>query len=585
MPDYTSKNIRYPLPSDRVKDGNVVAKLADDIKAVAQTADTAITEEGERAFSAASEALALANNALEAAGEGFRQVLHPLGNHGSEGYTDTLSERHVRVPLRLPATINDWDLVLKNVNDLTRTNHGELVFEHAAFIGERAKDSSGNYTQNMVEGTIKYLGLPEAEFTAGTVQRRYIFKNQTVEIEANKEYLICYGYKFAAGTTRAHKGPGGSYLGTVSSAVSWPEVTNEWSSDTVLNTYLRMRAPVETPYYFYGGSSSEAGYLTNYPLRDSWAWQHAMASGAIPAIYGLVGSTLAQWNTGTVVWGQMTGSARADKAFVGPASNTIYGGATLAQTKADFATFVDRIRKEVSDTIEYFDVFPRSSELDEHRSVRIAFNQYLHTLPHGATRCISRATAVSDKPGYMRTDLRVDNGHVNALGHQLMAASALTDRARAEQVGTYRFDNTAGKTCWAWDPTAGREQLIYGETGLRDITALAPNVTSGKLYLSRSGNEVSLIFSDVAMSGATGTSYDMIAAGGIPLGFRPPLTHWYNGVDGPPGLRRVGVASSGWVPVYLSPIPSDFYRGKISWSTQHPWPTSLPGTAVGTIPN
>lgn len=44
MPDYTSKGIQYPVPSDRIKDGNVVAKLADDIKALANTANTAVSE-------------------------------------------------------------------------------------------------------------------------------------------------------------------------------------------------------------------------------------------------------------------------------------------------------------------------------------------------------------------------------------------------------------------------------------------------------------------------------------------------------------------------------------------------------------
>lgn len=149
----------------------------------------------------------------------------------------------------------------------------------------------------------------------------------------------------------------------------------------------------------------------------------------------------------------------------------------------------------------------------------------------------------------------------------------------------YTVTETAGRVVKVWDYVNGREQLVYGESGLRDITALAPNITAGKLYLTRSGNEVSLLFSDVVMGGATGSAYDMIAAGGIPVGFRPPVTHWYNGIDGPPGLRRIGVASSGWVPVYLSPVPSDFYRGKVSWSTQQAWPVSLPGTAVGTIPN
>lgn len=154
----------------------------------------------------------------------------------------------------------------------------------------------------------------------------------------------------------------------------------------------------------------------------------------------------------------------------------------------------------------------------------------------------------------------------------------------ADSRPTTRVDNSVGRRVYAWDQANGRDQMIYGDTGLRDITALAPNVTAGKLYLQREGNEVSLVISDVVMSGATGSNYDLIPNGGIPAGFRPPFTHWYNGIDGPPGQRRVGVAVGGWAPVYLSPVPGDFYRGKISWTTQQLWPTSLPGVAVGSIP-
>lgn len=42
MPDYTPKGISYPLASDRVKDGAFAAKLADDLKSLATTADVAI---------------------------------------------------------------------------------------------------------------------------------------------------------------------------------------------------------------------------------------------------------------------------------------------------------------------------------------------------------------------------------------------------------------------------------------------------------------------------------------------------------------------------------------------------------------
>lgn len=144
----------------------------------------------------------------------------------------------------------------------------------------------------------------------------------------------------------------------------------------------------------------------------------------------------------------------------------------------------------------------------------------------------------------------------------------------------YKVSETAGRTVSVWDYLKNRDQLIYGDTGIRDITALAPNVTAGKLYLYRDGQTVTMIFDAVQMAGANGGSYDMIPAGGIPTGFRPTRTFWFNGIDGPPGLRRVGVAASGWVPVYLSPAPGDVYRGTISWRTIQPWPTTLPGVAA-----
>ena len=44
MPDHTSRGIQYPLPTDRIKDGNVASKLANDIEALARTSNVAMDE-------------------------------------------------------------------------------------------------------------------------------------------------------------------------------------------------------------------------------------------------------------------------------------------------------------------------------------------------------------------------------------------------------------------------------------------------------------------------------------------------------------------------------------------------------------
>lgn len=52
MPDYTvAHGIAFPIPADKIKDVNVSAKLAADIRALAVTADAAITAESERVIS------------------------------------------------------------------------------------------------------------------------------------------------------------------------------------------------------------------------------------------------------------------------------------------------------------------------------------------------------------------------------------------------------------------------------------------------------------------------------------------------------------------------------------------------------
>lgn len=140
---------------------------------------------------------------------------------------------------------------------------------------------------------------------------------------------------------------------------------------------------------------------------------------------------------------------------------------------------------------------------------------------------------------------------------------------------TLRVDTTVGKRVLISDGTS--EYMVIGETGIRDITTLAPNVTSGKIFLYRDDSTVTMVLDAVQMSGANGGSYDMVPSGVIPIGFRPPKTNWYHSLDGPPSVRRLGVAASGWVPVYLSPVPGDVFRGTISWQTKNPWPTSLPG--------
>ncbi|AZF97638.1 hypothetical protein SEA_CALLIEOMALLEY_2 [Arthrobacter phage CallieOMalley] len=142
------------------------------------------------------------------------------------------------------------------------------------------------------------------------------------------------------------------------------------------------------------------------------------------------------------------------------------------------------------------------------------------------------------------------------------------------------IDNTAGKAVYTWDETSNRSQLIYGDTGWRDVTALFPTVTSGSVLVRRIGYAVyfkmNAIFTTAGGNQVIGT---------LPDGFRPNFADTeFLGHTGTGAPVRVNVTTNGNMTGYtLTTAHLITYSGSIAVS--QPWPATLPGTAVGTIPN
>ena len=150
-----------------------------------------------------------------------------------------------------------------------------------------------------------------------------------------------------------------------------------------------------------------------------------------------------------------------------------------------------------------------------------------------------------------------------------------------------RVDDTAGRAIYTWDDLAGREQLIYGDTGTRDMSSLLANGwtlgTDGLVTLSRNGSMVT--FRARNLVGTAATTNVVIPS--LSTGFKP-ITN---------GLRVPIITFTGtdWLTVrsYEADISltrgntygNQYYGVEASWMTQNPWPTKLPGTAVGSIPN
>lgn len=148
-------------------------------------------------------------------------------------------------------------------------------------------------------------------------------------------------------------------------------------------------------------------------------------------------------------------------------------------------------------------------------------------------------------------------------------------------IPTQRIDNSAGRAIYTWDEANTREQLVWGDTGWRDIKALTINGwTSTSLLIRRVGSNVSLV-GNITATAATGDHF-------LPLqvGFAPTAGNYH------------GVASSNAVPPVFRPLGTDSvnhyvtsggtsgtYHIQGNFMTVSAWPTTLPGTASGAIPN
>lgn len=150
-----------------------------------------------------------------------------------------------------------------------------------------------------------------------------------------------------------------------------------------------------------------------------------------------------------------------------------------------------------------------------------------------------------------------------------------------------RVDTSAGRAIYAWDNINHREQLVYGDTGVRNIASLVTNGwTIENVKLRRVGGTV--FFSAYNVNPAAKTAESALI---LPAGFHP--SPGYTGNMAFP-VRASTMNGLGWLTIHSSTkavVPEQATPSfvgtifSVQWHTDDPWPTSLPGTAVGTIPN
>lgn len=513
-----------------------------------------------------------------------RRVLHQLSMPGNTALRDTENTRHVRVPVRLPAAVGRQDITFKNFNEQYSQNYGDLTFEDVYF-GKAQVGTFGQLTAQF-DGPPANLGKPTASGSGST--RRYTISGASITIEPNTEYLLSYGYTNPNSASAPHLGIGGSWLGLDPSMTGRydPPVNLTWSPNTPLDVYMTLHASTSVPANAYLGSSTETGFGSNYPLRDTWGWKHAEACGAFPVLLGQSGATLERWSSSSrYTWTKLSSTFdKVDVAYLAAGSNDVYLGRTLAQMKTDSTALAALVKLNLSTSIINANVFPRRTETAGNKTVRVGWNEHLATLPDGAVGALDRTRAVSTDAGLMRPELDSGDGtHLTAAGQDFLASAAISGAEYGGNLNRYTVSEDVGRVVKVWDYLNNREQLVYAETGLREITSLMDPkfhpISFGNFYIQRTGNSVELIISNMQRDGTSN-----LDAFQLPTGFRPAGTRYFTVTTISGARAEIVVTYQGMIQINSAENNPQF-RESIWFSTQNAWPTTTLGTAIGTIPN
>lgn len=149
-----------------------------------------------------------------------------------------------------------------------------------------------------------------------------------------------------------------------------------------------------------------------------------------------------------------------------------------------------------------------------------------------------------------------------------------------------RVDQTAGRAIYTWDDLNGREQITFSDTGWRDVSTLLLNGwalnTGGVIRLRRLGSAIHLVVAN--LSGAVATAQTILPA--LPgFNYSDWIAMWSTVKS-----RRIDHRGSTAL-LAAQGTPYDAWndvggmRDYFTWSTVDAWPTTLPGSAVGAIPN
>ena len=169
---------------------------------------------------------------------------------------------------------------------------------------------------------------------------------------------------------------------------------------------------------------------------------------------------------------------------------------------------------------------------------------------------------------------------LSAAAFSIYTGTGSPERRVAAPVGSIYTDSAATNGAIRWIKTSGAEntgwKVEYGDTGWRNISSEVIEPWSGNVYMKRNFNTVEIRFEGVVRGANT---YDVM---NIASGFRPAILrgqgprivlHQADSIANQTRFRAQGDRVLAVESANTGP-----YYGLVSYLTDDPWPTTLPGT-------
>lgn len=360
-----------------------------------------------------------------------------------------------------------------------------------------------------------------------------------------------------------------------------------WNSDSPLYIWVEAEMPARIPVVMVNGDSISVGSVTDNPVSDAWLAMYAREHNALPVFASWHGSSMPQWAPDTGQWGRLYPGVniRPDAIVMALGQNDLNQDVDLNELKSRYNTVRDVYDARFPGVPVYVGTVNASNKPAEKEVIRKQFNTWLSGLPRGERGALDFASVLDDLTGeFLLPEYTADELHPNTAGQTAMAGVALetpispyvlTAAQMAQPVDATllpRADNTVGNRVFVGDT------MIYGNTGVRNITGLIDgDQGTGTARIQRVGNTVMLSLVNIPTPG-TGTY--MSIPNFIPQGFRSSFNWQYLGIGKASSIDAAGplrVGTNGDLFIYRTSSETRV-NGTIAYTSETPWPTSLPGT-------